>query len=121
MRTAFIPFNNMATYASPGNPNLNGTGYQLSGAPGDLIDPVSLKMIQYFPKANLNVGTAGYQYFNNWVGSGGSTQNRDQADMRLDHTFNEKMRLAAKYSLQRIDNHMWNCFQNVADPCTGGP
>jgi hypothetical protein len=121
VRTAFIPFNNMANYASPGNPNLNGTGYQLSGAPGDLIDPVSLKMMQYFPKPNLNVGTAGYQYFNNWVGSGGSTQNRDQADMRLDHTFNEKMRLAAKYSLQRIDNHMWNCFQNVADPCTGGP
>jgi hypothetical protein len=121
VRTGFIPFNNMATYASPGNPNLNGTGYQLGGGAGNLIDPVAAKMMQYFPKPNLNVGTGAYQYYNNWIGSGGTTQNRDQADMRLDHTFNEQMRMDAKYSLQRIDNHMWNCFQNVTDPCTGGP
>jgi len=35
--SAFIPFNNMATYASPGNPKLDGTPFQLSGAPGDLM------------------------------------------------------------------------------------
>ena len=121
VRTGYIPFNNMASYLSPGNPKLNGTGQQLPAGAGNLIDPVAAKMMQYFPKPNLNVGTGAYQYYNNWIGSGGSTSNRDQADMRIDHVFNDKMRLAAKYSLQRIDNHMWNCFQNVTDPCTGGP
>jgi hypothetical protein len=101
VRSTFIPFNNMATYSSAGNPNLNGTGYQLSPAPGNLMDPVALKLMQYFPLPNLNTGTAGYQYYNNWIGSGPNVSNRDQADMKLDHTFNEQMRLSAKYSLQR--------------------
>ncbi|MBV8906792.1 MAG: carboxypeptidase regulatory-like domain-containing protein, partial [Acidobacteriia bacterium] len=38
-RSAYIPFNNLATYTSPGNPNLNGTPYQLAPVPGNLIDP----------------------------------------------------------------------------------
>ncbi|MGC2404529.1 MAG: TonB-dependent receptor, partial [Acidobacteriaceae bacterium] len=121
VRTAFIPFNNMATYASPGNPNLNGTGYQLGGNAGDLMDPVALKLMSYFPMPNSNPGSAGYQYYNNWIGSGANVSNRDQADLKYDHTFNDQMRLAAKYSLQRIDNLMWNCFRNIADPCTAGP
>jgi hypothetical protein len=33
-RSAYIPFNNIATYTSPGNPNLNGTPYQLPPALG---------------------------------------------------------------------------------------
>ncbi len=33
-RSAFIPFNNLASYTSPGNPNLNGTPYQLPHVPG---------------------------------------------------------------------------------------
>ena len=51
--STFIPFNNMATYASPGNPKLDGTPYQLSGAPGDLIDPVAQKMMNLFPMPNI--------------------------------------------------------------------
>jgi len=121
VRSAFVPFNNMATYASPGNPNLNGTPYQLSGGPGDLIDPVASKVMQYFPQPNQNVGTGAYQYFNNWIGAGGNVSNRDQADMKYDHTFNDDLRFSAKYSLQRIDNVQWDCFHNIADPCTPGP
>jgi len=121
VRTAFVPYNNLATYASPGDPNLNGTKYQLSGGAGDLIDPVSYKLMQYFPKPNLNVGGSGYQYLNNWLGSGSNIQNRDQADMKFDHTFSEKMQLSSKYSLQRIDNLGYECFPNVSDPCGAGP
>ena len=124
VRTAFVPFNNMTTYASPGNPNLNGTGYQLSGAPGDLMDPVALKMMQYYPLPNLAVGTSGYQYFNNWLVLGPEISNRDQADMKIDHTISDDLRVSAKYSLQRIDNPngggVFNCFHNIADPCTAG-
>jgi Carboxypeptidase regulatory-like domain len=121
VRTAFIPFNNMAAYSSAGNPNLNGTPYQLAPGAGNLIDPVALKIMQYYPLPNLNNGTSGYQYFNNWIGSGANVSTRDQGDMKYDHTFNDQMRLAAKYSLQRIDNLQWDCFHNIADPCTPGP
>jgi hypothetical protein len=121
IRSTFIPFNNMATYSSAGNPNLNGTGYQLAQGAGNLMDPVALKLMQYFPKPNLSVGTSGYQYFNNWIGAGPNVSNRDQADMKYDQSFSDDMRLSAKYSLQRIDNLMWDCFHNIADPCTPGP
>ena len=42
VRSGFVPFNNLATYTSPGNPNLVGTPYQLPNRPGNLIDPVAL-------------------------------------------------------------------------------
>ena len=47
VRSGFIPFNNIATYTSPGSPALNGTPYQLQARPGNLIDPVALKLMQY--------------------------------------------------------------------------
>src|SRR5215472_3580266 len=56
VRTGYIPFNNMATYMSPGSPKLDGTGYQLPARPGNLIDPVAQKMMQYYPMPNIAVG-----------------------------------------------------------------
>ena len=41
------------TYTSPGNPNLNGTPYQLPIRPGNLIDPVAQKMLNLFPMPNI--------------------------------------------------------------------
>ena len=49
--SAFIPFNNMATYTSPGNPKLAGTPFQPSNTPGNLIDPVAQKLMNLFPMA----------------------------------------------------------------------
>ena len=56
MRSGYIPFNNLQTYQSPGNPKLAGTPYQLPAGPGNLIDPVALKMMSYYPLPNINVG-----------------------------------------------------------------
>ena len=47
--------NNVGAYTSPGNPKLNGTPYQLSGGPGDLIDPVAQTMMKMFPEPTLNM------------------------------------------------------------------
>jgi len=121
VRSAYIPFNNLATYMSPGNANLNGTGYQLPSRPGNLIDPVAAKMIQAFPLPNLNVGNANYAYYNNWVGSGANVTNRDQWDLKIDHSFSDKTLLSGKFSWQHIFNHSWNCFGNAEDPCSAGP
>jgi len=34
--------------------------------------------MQYYPAPNVGVGTAGYDRFNNWIGSGTSLTNNDQ-------------------------------------------
>jgi len=118
VRSTFIPFNNMATYTSPGNPKLNGTGYQAAPHPGNLIDPVALKMMQFYPQPNLNPNAS---YNVNWSASGPNTGRNDQFDIKIDHRFSDKSLLSAKYSQALSNGHSWNSFGNVADFNTSGP
>ncbi|HWE00225.1 MAG TPA: carboxypeptidase regulatory-like domain-containing protein [Bryobacteraceae bacterium] len=121
VRGAFVPFNNLATYVSPGNPQLAGTPYQLPGTPGNLMDPVALKMMQYYPLPNVAVGTAQYNPLNNWIGAGGSHSQDDRFDIKVDQRFNDANMLSARYSESLGHSEGVNCFGNVADPCTQGP
>jgi len=130
-RQAFIPFNNLATYTSttdashPGNQVLNsnpaGAPYRLPNGPGNLIDPVSQKLMQYYPLPNLNLGTAGYNPFLNRVDSGSTKNSNNQWDLKIDHRFSDKSLFSAKYSQQGGSSTSFNCFGNVADPCSSGP
>ncbi|MEO6910115.1 MAG: carboxypeptidase regulatory-like domain-containing protein [Edaphobacter sp.] len=117
VRSVFIPFNNVSQYASPGNPKLNGTPYQLSGGQGDLIDPVAQKMMNLFPTPNIPNGTI----YDNWIGSGPNKSYNDQFDIKIDQRFSQKNLLSAKYSQNWNHNTPYNCFGNFADPCGGGP
>lgn len=117
MASTFIPFNNMATYASPGSPYLDGTPYQLSGTPGDLIDPVAQKMINMFPMANINNGNI----YDNWIASGSSESTSGQFDVQIDQRFSQANLLSAKYSQGWSHSIPFNCFGNYVDPCAGGP
>jgi carboxypeptidase family protein/TonB-dependent receptor-like protein len=121
VRSGYIPFNNLATYMSPGSPRLNGTGFQLPAQPGNLIDPVAAKLIQYYPSPNRNVGSAAYDPYNNWFGSGSNKNNNNQFDVKIDHRFSDHDLFSVKYSQQWNDGHGLNCFGNVADPCDFGP
>jgi len=121
VRSGYIPFNNLATYMSPGSPVLNGTSFQLPARPGNLIDPVALKLMQYYPLPNLNVGTGAYDPYTNWVGSGTNVGNNDQYDVKIDYRINDANLLSGKYSRQGGFSHGFNCYGNVADPCTSGP
>src|SRR5437868_4223129 len=96
VRSGFIPFNNIATYTSPGSPVLNGTPYQLPAGPGNLIDPVALKLMQYYPLPNENVGTATYNPYTNWIGSGSNQNSNNQYDIKIDHRFSDKDLLSVK-------------------------
>ena len=118
-RKTYIPYNNVGTYASPGNSKLNGTVYQLSGGPGDLIDPVAKRMMQLFPEPSP--GMANQNIYDNWSASGASSFPNDQFDIKIDHRFSEKNLISGKYSHQWSSNHVFNCFGNFADPCAGGP
>ena len=120
-RSAFIPFNNLATYQSPGNPNLNGTGFQLPLTPGNLIDPTAQKMLSYYPLPNVAVGTANYNPYNNWAGTGTNIGSNDQFDVRIDYQFHDASLLTGKFFWGHYYSHGANCFGNPLDPCTQGP
>ncbi len=115
-RSGFVPFNNLATYTSPGNPNLAGTPYQLPAVAGNLIDPVAQKMMALFPTANIAGGTV----YDNWIASGASRSKNDQFDIKVDHRFSEKNLISVKYSRDWSSNVPFNCFKNFTDPCGSG-
>ena len=121
VRSALIPFNNLATYQSAGNPNLNGTSFQLPAVAGNLIDPVSQKMMSYYPLPNVGVGTPGYNPYNNWAASGANRNTNDQFDVRVDRQFGDGSLLSTKFFLGHGLFHGANCFGNALDPCTQGP
>jgi hypothetical protein len=109
LRSTFIPFNNLASYTSPGPSNQ---------APGNLIDPVAQKMMSYFPEPNFASGGI----YQNWVGSGSSHSSNKQFDIRIDHRFTQNDLLNGKLSYQYTPSgtHL-DCFKNFTDPCQGGP
>lgn len=121
MRSAYVPFNNLATYQSPGNPNLTGTPYQLPNRPGNLIDPVALKMMQYFPLPNVAVGTPAYNPLNNWIGTNGSSSTDHRFDIKIDQRLSDASLLTGRFSRSLSNSEGVNCFGNIADPCTQGP
>jgi hypothetical protein len=118
-RKTYIPYNDIGAYASPGNPNLAGTPYQLSGGPGDLIDPIAQAMMKMFPEPTANMSNP--TIYLNWITSGASRYPNDQFDIKIDHRFNENNLMSAKYSQEWNSAVSYNCFGNFADPCAGGP
>ncbi len=120
-RSAFIPFNNMATYQSAGSPAYAGTALQLPATPGNIIDPVASKMMSYYPLPNVGVGTSSYDPYNNWAGSGVNINNGDQFDIKIDQRFSNSNLLSARYSQGWGSGLGANCWKNPLDPCSGGP
>jgi Carboxypeptidase regulatory-like domain/TonB dependent receptor len=119
LRSRIIPFNNLATYKSPGSPALAGTPFQPAPVAGNLIDPVALKLLQLFPlptKATTGVGGP-----SNWFGSGSTPFSNNQFDVKVDYRFSDANLLSTKYSQQWGVSQSFNCFKNEADPCNGGP
>jgi hypothetical protein len=121
VRSIFIPFNNLATYQSPGSPNLSGTALQLPARPGNLIDPVAQKMMSYFPLPNLNVGSPSYNPYDNWAGNGTNLFDHDQLDVKIDRRFGTRDTLSGRFTYGRNPNAGAQCFNNFMDPCSGGP
>jgi hypothetical protein len=125
VRGTFIPFNDMATYTSapslPGNAILVGTPIQRPTGPGNLIDPVAAKMIQYFPFPNVAVGTANYNPYNNWAGAGVNVTDTNQFDVRLDHRISERMQINGKFGHNWSPQELANAFHNPLEPNDEGP
>jgi hypothetical protein len=120
-----IPFDNLATYASPGvtDPSLTGSyqntpfNVQNPGVPGNLIDPVAAKLMTFFPKPNFTGG----DFHKNFFATGTNRNSDNKFDIKIDHRFNDNQMLSGKYAHEWNSSHSFNCFGNEADPCTGGP
>ncbi len=125
VRNTFIPFNNVATYISPGCvPAFLPSGHTcppassepVPGVPGNLIDPVAQQMMGLFPEPTSND-----DIYNNWFGSGANHSYNDQFDIKIDHRFTQNNSLSGKFSYQYSHGKGLDCFQNFTDPCQGGP
>ncbi len=117
VRSAFIPFNNIAAYVSPGNPNLPANLQPAPGVPGNLIDPVAQTLMGLFPEPNVSGG----DIYNNWFGSGSRRGYDDKFDVKIDHRFTQNNLLSGKFSYEYNHGTSFDCFKNFADPCSGGP
>ena len=112
VRQNYIPYNNMATYQSPGNTKIAGL-HPIPNAPGNVIDPVAFKMMQLYPLPNRNVGASAYDRFFNWVGSGADKNVGDAYSgglsnggpkllaINLTHSFSPKTLLTVSLGLTR--------------------
>lgn len=116
-----IPFNNLATYVSPGNPAIPFGLGNLPAGPGNIIDPVGAKLIQAFPLPNLGVGTSAYNPYDNWIATAGSPLNQQSFDIKLDHHFGEKDAVSARFSHEWDSGQNANFFGSVYDTNTQGP
>ena len=116
-----IPFDNLATYVSPGNSSIPFGLGALPSAPGNLIDPVGAKLIQAFPLPNLNVGTAAYDPYHNWVGTGSSPLTQQSFDIKLDQHFSDKDIVSVRFSHEWDAGQNANFFGSVYDTSTQGP
>ena len=116
VRSTYIPFNNLTTYDSPGSPKLAGTPYQLASGPGNLIDPVALKIMQYYPLPNINVGTPSYNRFANFFKSYSAPQIRNTFGIKIDHSFSEKDRISGRFTRRAQHQFDTNVYGNALDP-----
>ncbi len=119
VRSSFIPFNNMATYAS------NAAGlpsYITRGVAGNLINPVAAKVIQNFPLPNTGglAGTTGYNFGANFYGTGSNTGNNNQYDLKLDARPTEFDQVSVRFSQVWSNSDGANIFGNVWDANTQG-
>lgn len=125
LRQNFIPYNNMATYVSPGvvNPPAGYTAAYPGAGAGSVMDPVSLKMMQGFPQENIGKpGQAGYNPYVNYAHSGVSPTNNNQWDLKIDHHFSDVNNISARYSHRSSPKQDAPCFgPSKFDPCTQGP
>jgi hypothetical protein len=116
-----IPFDNLASYISPGNPSIPFGLGNLTPTPGNLIDPVGAKLIQAFPLPNLNVGTAAYDPYHNWEATGTSPLSQQSFDIKLDHHFSDKDVVNVRFSHEWDSGQNANFFGSVYDTNTQGP
>jgi hypothetical protein len=121
VRNTIIPFNNMATYQSPGA-DLAGSGLSLPAQAGNVINPINQKIMKYYPAPNVGVpGSPTYNPYDNFLSSGASVSNHNQFDIKVDYMLNDTTHLTGHYSKVWWNTSSPFCWDNPGDPCNTGP
>jgi hypothetical protein len=121
VRQRFIPFNDLSSYMSPGNPALAGTPFALSAVQGNLINPTAKAMMLLYPRPTFNAADITTLQNSNFFTSGSNSSSNNQFDIKIDHRFSDRDLLSGRYSHEWFNSTSFNCFGNIADPCTSGP
>src|SRR5262249_43169619 len=53
--------------------------------------------------------------------SGSNASANNQFDVKIDHSFSDRDLLSGRYSQEWGNSTSFDCFGNIADPCTVGP
>jgi hypothetical protein len=89
-------FNPFTTRANPSGSGFIRDQFAENRIPQNLIDPVALNVLKYYPLPNLpgdaNTGA------NNYAASGSTQLNLDNYDFRVDHRISERQTFFARYS-----------------------
>src|SRR5438105_4971948 len=83
-KTIIVPLNNNQPFAG-------------NVIPPNRFDPISKKVLQYFPTPNISRPGA------NFLATPSDVERRDQGTIRLDHRFNQQMNLFTRYSYANDD------------------
>ncbi len=89
-------FNPFTTRANPSGSGFIRDQFADNKIPQNLIDPVALNILKYYPLPNLP-GDA-VTGANNFAASGSTQLNLDNYDFRVDHRFSERQTFFARYS-----------------------
>src|SRR5437870_2307977 len=81
--------------------------------PPQMLDKVALKALQYYPKPNQDPNPI--THINNWFMQGIGQSFAKQYDLKADHSFNNQLRLTARFSENRNHSAPTNLY-GLADP-----
>lgn len=112
--TTYIPYNDLAAYASQGS-YWNGSNVPLTVAPGNLLNPVAQKVMQFLPLPN------GAGLNNNYTGSASNVNNGNQFDVKVDDMLTTKDVISGRFSHSWGNSQLANIFGNPFDSNTQGP
>jgi hypothetical protein len=116
VRGAYIPFNNMALYQSPGS-----VGAPLPAMPGNLINPQAQKIMSYFGAPNYNLGPSAYNPYDNFLISAPEPNSWNGGDIKIDRRFGDRTQVSGRFTMDRSLETTPMCWDNAWDPCSVGP
>jgi hypothetical protein len=117
----FVPYNNLATYASAGNAN---APWITPGVLGNLFSPVvqAIFKANLIPLANIAPGASNYNLRqSNFLGNGSNLNDGNAFDTKIDYRLTQNDLLNMRVSHSWGHSEMANLFGTVFDTNTQGP
>jgi hypothetical protein len=115
----------LITIFDPNAVTQNGSQFTRAAFPGNIIpkdrmDPVAVKVMQYYPKPNALPNNQ-FTFLNNYFLTGKAVSGENKFDSRVDQNFSAKMRVFARGSYGYSYSTPFNGFQTLGTSSGSGP